>query len=81
MRNGLFSTWRFRSERPVLEVGRSIEVYLTSFDPASGKGEARIGDTVLNVDGASADQLDQLVSLKVDSFDEQTSTGAASIVG
>ena len=75
----LFRNWRFRSARPVLVPGEDIHAYLTAFDAESGRGEVRIGDTRLTVTGASAEQLDQLVYLRVESFDPATATGCASI--
>lgn len=75
----LFTYWRFRSTRPTLEVGQDIEVYLTAFDPDTGKGRARIGDTLLEVDDAKADQLDQLVRLHVESFNQDQGIGTARI--
>ncbi|MDT8409431.1 MAG: hypothetical protein RQ741_07510 [Wenzhouxiangellaceae bacterium] len=73
----LFTNWRFRSTRPTLGQGQVIEVYLTGFDPDSGKGQVRIGDSLLEVDGMSPDQVDQLVRLEVQGFDADTATGTA----
>lgn len=75
----LFKFWRFRSARPSLNAGDDINVYLTAFDPESGRGQARIGDSVLEVEGASADQLDTLVQLHVESFSDEASKGSARI--
>lgn len=72
-----FSTWTFRSARPEFAPGEEITVYLTEFDEATGSGRARIGDSVLEVAGASAAQLDGLVDLRVESFDPNTSRGRA----
>ena len=79
MSKGLFANWRFRTTHPSFEAGQQLEVYLTAFDPASGKGQARIGDTVIEVEGARAEQIDTLVHLTVDSFDEQAHRGTARI--
>jgi hypothetical protein len=73
----LFSNWRFRSAKPVLVPGESIRAYLTAFDAGTGEGTVRIGDTRLTVTGAAAAQLDQLVDLRVESFDVTTATGRA----
>jgi hypothetical protein len=75
----LFANWRFRTARPAFAPGDEIRAYLTGFDPASGEGTARIGDTVLKVAGASATQLDQLVELRVESFDVASATGRAAL--
>lgn len=77
----LFTYWRFRSARPTLEAGDEIVVYLTEFDPDTGKARARIGDTVLTIDGADRDQLDELVRLHVESFNPEQSAGTARLIG
>ena len=74
MTRGLFANWRFRSSRPEFAAGDEIRAYLTGFDPATGSGTVRIGDTVLQVEGVEAGQVDQLIDLRVESFD---ATGAA----
>ncbi|MFU8896220.1 MAG: hypothetical protein ACNA8J_07510 [Gammaproteobacteria bacterium] len=75
----LFANWRFRTTRPVFTPGEEIRAYLTSVDPASGEGVVRIGDTVLVVKDAPAARLDELVSLRVESFDAQRSVGTARV--
>lgn len=77
MSKGLFGNWHFRSARPAFVPGEEIRAYLTGFDPATGSGTARIGDTVLQVDGAAAGQVDQLIDLRVESFDATAATGRA----
>jgi hypothetical protein len=77
----LFANWRFRTDTPTFRPGEPIRAYLTGFDPASGEGTARIGDTVLTVAGVSAAQLDQLVELRVESFDAEHATGRATLQG
>lgn len=76
---GLFRNWRFRDAKPGFVPGEEIRAYLTGFDPASGEGMARIGDTVLKVTGAEAVQLDQLVDLRVESFDPARAVGRAMV--
>ncbi len=73
----LFTNWRFRSTRPAFVAGEEIRAYLTGFDPATGAGTVRIGDTVLQVEGAAAAQVDQLIDLRVESFDATAATGRA----
>jgi hypothetical protein len=77
MIKGLFANWRFRSTRPAFVPGEEIRAYLTGFDPATGKGTVRIGDTVLQVEGAVAGQVDSLIDLRVESFDATGATGRA----
>jgi hypothetical protein len=73
----LFANWRFRTDTPAFVAGEEIRAYLTGFDPASGEGTVRIGDSVLLVSGAAAGQVDQLVALRVESFDAAKAKGRA----
>jgi hypothetical protein len=75
----LFRNWRFRSATPAFAPGEDIQAYLTGFDPATGEGTVRVGDTVLTVTGVEVGQLDQLVALRVESFDIARSTGQAKL--
>lgn len=75
----LFANWRFRSTRPAFVPGEDIRAYLTGFDPATGAGTVRIGDTVLQVAGATAGQVDQLIDLRIESFDAAAATGRAAL--
>jgi hypothetical protein len=75
----LFENWRFRTSQPVFAPGQEIRAYLTDFDPDTGEGTVRIGDTVLTVAGASAAQMDQLVELRVESFEVASATGRAAL--
>lgn len=77
MSKGLFANWRFRTSTPTFEPGEQLEVYLTNFD--GGRGEARIGDTILEVEGASVGQVDQLVEISIESFDKSAHRGQARI--
>jgi len=79
MSKGLFSNWRFRTTHPSFEAGQQLKVYLTGFDGASGKGKARIGDTILQVEGATADQVDSLLDIQVESFDAAAHLGTATV--
>jgi hypothetical protein len=74
---GLFGNWRFRSSKPAFAPGEEIRAYLTGFDPATGEGTVRIGDTVLSVAGASAAPDDLLGDLRVESFDAAEAAGQA----
>jgi hypothetical protein len=75
----LFANWRFRTARPAFAPGDEIRAHLTGFDAATGEGVARIGDTVLRVSGVDAGQVDQLVALRVESFDVASATGRAAL--
>ncbi len=76
----LFKTWTFRSAHPTFEAGEELTVYLTTVDADTGRAEARIGDSIMEVSGARAEQLDQLVTLRVDSFDTANHRGSAQII-
>lgn len=76
---GLFRNWRFRDARPAFAAGEDIRAYLTGFDPDTGEGTVRIGDTVLTVESAAAAQVDRLVELRVASFDVASATGRATL--
>lgn len=76
----LFANWRFRTNYPSFTAGERLRVFLTAFDEDSGRGEARIGDTILEVKAARPEQLDKLVTLRVDSFDPARHRGQAQIV-
>lgn len=73
----LFANWRFRTARPAFAPGDQIRAYLTGFDPDTGEGTVRIGDSVLTVERAAAAQLDQLVELRVESFNVANAVGRA----
>lgn len=75
----LFANWRCRSSQPVFAPGEEIRAYLTGFDAETGLGRARIGDTILWVEGAAASQLDTLVDLRVERFDSALATGQARV--
>ena len=77
MSKGLFANWRFRTATPAFEPGQQLEVYLTGFD--AGRGEARVGDTLIEVEGASAAQVDSLVEITIDSFDKAAHRGKARV--
>lgn len=81
MISGLFRNWRFRTSTPAFAEGEEIRAYLTGFDPATGEGKVRIGDTLLTVSGAAAAQLDQLVTLRIETFDAPHATGRATLQG
>ncbi len=76
----LFANWQFRTNHPSFTAGERLKVFLTAFDETSGRGEARIGDTILEVEAARPEQLDTLVTLKVSSFDTARHRGQAQIV-
>ena len=81
MSKGLFANWRFRTSHPVFEPGQRVEVYLTGYDRSSGQGQARVGDTILEIAGATAAQVDSLVEIEIESFDTASHRGSARLQG
>jgi hypothetical protein len=72
-----FTGWQFRTARPTFRPGQHVDVYLTGFDNERGIGLARIGDSLLTVTGVTPEQVDTVVPLHIDDFDETTHTGTA----
>jgi hypothetical protein len=70
--------WSFRTNKPEFETGEEIDVYLT--DQRNGTATARVGDTVLRVDGAPPGKVDDRVRLRVEEFDANDHTGRATFV-
>ncbi|WP_458206953.1 DUF7513 family protein [Haladaptatus sp. NG-SE-30] len=70
--------WSFRTNKPEFDMGEEIDVYVTGY--RNGSAEARIGDTILDVDGAPAQAVDSRVRLRVEEFDSNDHTGRATFV-
>ncbi|MFC7214700.1 TRAM domain-containing protein [Saliphagus sp. GCM10025334] len=73
------SGWHFRTTRPTLTPGTEVDVFLSEFD-ADDTGVARIGDTVLYVEGASPGHVEKRVRVRVIDFDDSMSTGRGEYV-
>ncbi|WP_132057706.1 DUF7513 family protein [Halorussus amylolyticus] len=65
----------FRTNTPAFEPGEEISAFVTGYD--GDTPVARIGDTVLRVEGAPADAVDARARLKIESFDATDHTGTA----
>ena len=65
--DAIFTGWSFRTKLPDFEPGREIEVMVTSV--ADGEVKARIGDSVLVIDGAPKNPLHKRVMVKVEEWD------------
>ncbi|WP_266075435.1 DUF7513 family protein [Haladaptatus caseinilyticus] len=70
--------WTFRTNKPEFDTGEKIEVYLTDYK--NGTALARVGDTLLHVEGAPQDALDTRVRLRVEEFDESDHEGRATFL-
>jgi len=65
--------WSFRGSTPDYEPGDVLEVMVTG--DAGGEAVARIGDSVLRVEGAPDDALDTRVRVAVETWDEAAHRG------
>jgi uncharacterized protein YacL len=70
--------WTFRANRPVLEEGSEIDVFIAETNGSTGR--AYVGDTELLVDGAGPETVEKRVRVRVTSFDETTATGEGELV-
>jgi len=65
--------WSFRGSTPDYEPGDVLEVMVTG--DAGGEAVARIGDSVLRIEGAPDDALDTRVRVAVETWDEAAHRG------
>lgn len=70
--------WSFRTNKPEFEAGEEIDVYLTGH--RNGTATARVGDTILHVEGAPSNAVDERVRLRVEEFDANEHVGRATFV-
>ncbi|MDF9746250.1 DUF7513 family protein [Natrinema salsiterrestre] len=70
--------WQFRANRPSLEVGSEIDVFVAESNGTSGT--VYIGDTELVVDGAGAETVEKQVRVRVTEFDETTASGRGELL-
>lgn len=73
-------SWQFRSSRPDFEEGETIELYATGFEPESKNLLARVGDSLLRVNGGTEDMVDRKLKVKVTEFDKSDSRGEAELL-
>ena len=66
------SGFSFRTTTPSLEPGRTVNVFVSEYDEATGEGIAFIGDTELRVAGFDADDVDKRVAVDVREYDADT---------
>jgi len=65
----------FRAARPTFEVGEAIEAHVDT--GSDGVPRARVGDSVLVVDGAADVERGAIVALRVTAFDPESGEGHA----
>ncbi|PSP55973.1 hypothetical protein BRC82_03130 [Halobacteriales archaeon QS_1_67_19] len=70
-----FAGWWFRTNKPSFEPGEEITAFVTGVD--GDRPVARIGDTILRVEGAPKGPVDTQVRLRVESFDDNDHAGTA----
>ncbi|WP_255169458.1 DUF7513 family protein [Natrononativus amylolyticus] len=67
--------WQFRSTTPTFEPGQTVNVFVARYDEREGVGIARIGDTILAVEGAEPAHVELQVRVRVTEFDAETAEG------
>lgn len=67
--------WGFRTSTPSFQVGEELSLYVTGYDSERGVALARVGDTILEVSGAGAEDIDQRINARVTEFDERRHRG------
>ncbi|WP_458184925.1 DUF7513 family protein [Haladaptatus sp. NG-WS-4] len=67
--------WSFRTNKPEFDVGEEIDLYITGYE--NGTAVARVGDTILDVDGAPVSAIDTHVRLRIEEFDANDHVGRA----
>ena len=70
--------WSFRSATPTFEPGEEITVVLTGV-----RGDdvvARVGDSLLAVDGATPEDVDRRAKITVTEFDDNDHDGRAELL-
>lgn len=72
-----FSGVGFRSATPKFNPGDTVEVILTGYDRERDLVLARIGDTLLTVDGVGPGDVGDQHPVRITSFDEEQFTGEA----
>ncbi|WP_158057603.1 DUF7513 family protein [Halorussus halophilus] len=68
----------FRTNTPSFDAGEEISAFITGYD--GDVPVARIGDSILRIEGAPDGAVDIRAILKVESFDDSNHTGTATFV-
>lgn len=70
--------WKFRTGRPTLDPDSTVDVFMSEYD--GQRGIARIGDTKLYIQGATAEHKGKKLRVRVDEFDERQSVGRGEFI-
>ena len=65
----------FRTNKPSFEPGEEISAFVTGYHGTTPV--ARVGDSILRIEGAPDDALDTRVRLRVEEFDDNDHDGTA----
>ena len=72
--------WRRRSSRPSFDPDETHRVIITGFDDATATARARVGDSVLRVDGTTREHVDTVARVRVTEFDDGAAQGRAELL-
>lgn len=78
MMDKFLAGFNFRTKTPSFEAGQTIEVMVTGEDEEGHV--ARIGDTILRVEGAPDGAVDTRIHARVTDFDESAHRGTAEYI-
>jgi hypothetical protein len=65
----------FRTATPRFQDGETVNLVVTDYDEEGDEGIARVGDTVLRIEGVGPGDVNEQRTIKVTQFDEGTHTG------
>ncbi|MFB6234164.1 MAG: TRAM domain-containing protein [Halopenitus sp.] len=74
------SGFSFRTTTPSLEPGRTVNVFVSEYDEATGEGIALIGDTELHVRDFDPEDIDKRVAVEVTEYDADTGVARGEFV-
>lgn len=78
MTNPFLEGFSFRTKTPSFEPGQEIEVMVTG---RTDEGFiARVGDTILHVEGAPEGSIDTRIRARVTDFDDEAHTGTIEFI-
>ena len=72
--------WRFRTTKPALEPGSTVDIFLAEYDPREDAAVAYIGDTKLYVEGATPEHVERRVRVEVTEYEDNDSHGRGRFV-
>ncbi|UWG47369.1 Uncharacterized protein HSRCO_1081 [Halanaeroarchaeum sp. HSR-CO] len=78
MTNPFFAGFSFRTKTPSFDVGDELELFVTG---QSDEGfVARVGDTILHVEGAPSGSVDTRIRARVTDFDTESHQGTVEFI-